>query len=282
MKKILQCSVKVITLVISIYLISGCYSTSPVAEREQYGAPEWVPVYETGIRYYYMPDIETYYDVTGRNFIYLNNGAWIYSNELPPMYRSYDLYNGYVVVLNRNVYQPWRYHQNYTSSYPKYYYRERYSNNQNYSNIRGYNENARKPVYSNAPTSSGRRNSSATQPGPAINNRSSTPQTQPSSSSQPRQPSQSSSVNNRRVGQPVKVKPDMREPRQTQSQPTDSRRGGRPAATGKNESQAEQKKTDPTPTTQERGNSDRRQTGDDKQEIKDQKDKRDQSSGRRR
>jgi len=61
--------------------------------------PDWGPVGYTEANYYYLPDIEAYYDIRASNFIYINNGTWVRARYLPTRYRNYDLYNGYKVVL---------------------------------------------------------------------------------------------------------------------------------------------------------------------------------------
>lgn len=61
--------------------------------------PDWGPVGYTEANYYYLPDIEAYYDIRASNFIYVSNGNWIRARYLPARYRNYDLYNGYKVVL---------------------------------------------------------------------------------------------------------------------------------------------------------------------------------------
>jgi len=60
--------------------------------------PEWGPAGYDYAEYYYLPDIETYYYVPRRQFVYLNGGRWIFSPGLPPRYANYNLYNGYKVV----------------------------------------------------------------------------------------------------------------------------------------------------------------------------------------
>lgn len=50
--------------------------------------------------YYFMPDMDTYYDVNRRQFIYNAGERWVHATVLPPRYRNYDLYNGYKVVVN--------------------------------------------------------------------------------------------------------------------------------------------------------------------------------------
>lgn len=63
------------------------------------GRPDWAPVAYSEANYYYLPDVEAYYDVRASNFIYANNGTWIHARTLPARYRSYDLYSGPTVVL---------------------------------------------------------------------------------------------------------------------------------------------------------------------------------------
>lgn len=53
------------------------------------------------VEYYYLPEIECYYNVPQRQFIHLSNGRWVFSASLPARYRNYNLYTGYKVVVNR-------------------------------------------------------------------------------------------------------------------------------------------------------------------------------------
>lgn len=62
--------------------------------------PLWGPTGYEHVDYYYLPDIESYYYVPKKQFIYLNNGAWVFTSNLPARYNNYDLYNGYKVVIN--------------------------------------------------------------------------------------------------------------------------------------------------------------------------------------
>ncbi|MVN21964.1 hypothetical protein [Mucilaginibacter arboris] len=63
--------------------------------------PAWGPTGYNHVDYYYLPDIESYYDVSTGQYIYQDGGRWIFANSLPPRYRGYDLYSGYKVVVNR-------------------------------------------------------------------------------------------------------------------------------------------------------------------------------------
>ena len=62
--------------------------------------PAWGPVGYDYVEYYYLPDIECYYYVPTRQFIYLSGSRWVFAYSLPYRYRSYDLYTGYKVVIN--------------------------------------------------------------------------------------------------------------------------------------------------------------------------------------
>ena len=61
--------------------------------------PLWGPAGYSGVRYYYLPDVEAYYDVQSSMFIYNRGGKWTRGHHLPLQYNSYDLYSGYKVVM---------------------------------------------------------------------------------------------------------------------------------------------------------------------------------------
>ena len=79
--------------------------------------PSWGPVVTTTPNYYYLPDIESYYDVRTTEFVYLNNGRWSRSRSLPGQYKNYNLYNGYKVVMNDGA----RPYNNFKSHKAKYF-----------------------------------------------------------------------------------------------------------------------------------------------------------------
>jgi hypothetical protein len=138
----------VAVLLLSVTLFTGCgtyvYGTS--AFQPRYENPQWAPSYYDGARYYYLPDLECYFDIYAREFVFLNNGQWMYSSTFPSIYSDFDLNNSFVVVLNSNIYQPWMHHQYYVSHYPRYYYRDYYDHS-NIPYVRGFNENNRSAIY---------------------------------------------------------------------------------------------------------------------------------------
>ncbi|EIA08348.1 hypothetical protein [Flavobacterium frigoris] len=81
------------------------------------------PVYHNSanvtVGYYYMPDIQSYYDVRANQYIYLERGNWKRSRTLPNQYRRYDINNGYKVALND--YRGNRPYTNYNNDKTRYY-----------------------------------------------------------------------------------------------------------------------------------------------------------------
>jgi hypothetical protein len=110
--------------------------------------PLWGPVGYDQANYYYLPDIDTYYSVPARQYVYLQNGGWVFTTALPSRYRGYNLYNGYKVVLN-NTERPYLYNRTHKIKYAKFKgYRGkqptiRYSNNPKYFVVKGHPKHGR-------------------------------------------------------------------------------------------------------------------------------------------
>ncbi len=141
--------------VIILVLILASFSTVTVAQKFELNVnlqlPSWAPYYERTdrVNYYYFPDIECYYDVRNREFIYLEDGEWLFGRSLPRAYSWYDLNDCFIVALDARVYEPWRHSNYYVSHYPRYYYRTVYRDryNDRERRLRGFNENQRSMVY---------------------------------------------------------------------------------------------------------------------------------------
>jgi len=129
-----------------LFLFIGCTATAYVAEEPEANAtiivPAWAPPYEDihHVRYYYMPDIEVFYDVWNQEFVYLQDGNWTFVSSIPQTYAGFDLYNSFVVVLDAHVYEPWMHFHYYVSHYPRYYYYSYYNITDTHE-LRGFNEN---------------------------------------------------------------------------------------------------------------------------------------------
>ena len=84
--------------------------------------PLWGPVGYPEVQYYYLPDVEAYYDIPSSMFVYLDNGVWIRRTYLPRQYRNYDLYHGYKVVLtDYHGNDPYRHYKSHKIKYAKGY-----------------------------------------------------------------------------------------------------------------------------------------------------------------
>jgi len=80
--------------------------------------PIWGPSGYDRVEYYYLPDIEVYYNVPQRRFYYFERGRWIGASQLPSRYRGYDLYCSHKVVVNERT--PYRNHVVYRDRYASF------------------------------------------------------------------------------------------------------------------------------------------------------------------
>jgi uncharacterized membrane protein YgcG len=91
---------KVKGIIIGLVMLLAFTTKAQVSVNVNVGSPPmWGPVGYTEVQYYYLPDVEAYYDVQTSMFIYYGGGVWIRRAHLPTRYRYYDLYSGYKVVL---------------------------------------------------------------------------------------------------------------------------------------------------------------------------------------
>ncbi|AHF14805.1 hypothetical protein [Niabella soli] len=93
--------------------------------------PQWGPSGYNYARYYYIPEINAYYDVTSRTYIFQNGRRWVTKRSLPGRYRNFDLYRTYKVVVNSD--RPWQNNAVHIRNY------SRYRTNYSQVNIRDYN-----------------------------------------------------------------------------------------------------------------------------------------------
>ncbi len=87
--------------------------------------PLWGPTGYDYVQYYYLPDIDAYYNVANRQFIYMDRNRWVFANALPGYYQC-DLDRCYKVVVNDA--NPWMradFYRNRYVQYRGYYDRQR-------------------------------------------------------------------------------------------------------------------------------------------------------------
>jgi len=83
--------------------------------------PEWGPSGYDYAENYYLPDVEAYYCVPRRQFVYFDRGNWVYASSLPGRCSNYNLYSGYKVVLNGR--DPWYHFNEHRIQYAPYRFR---------------------------------------------------------------------------------------------------------------------------------------------------------------
>lgn len=87
-------------IIVGIFFLVSSAGQSQVSINVNIGTPPlWGPVGYSNVDFYYLPDIQMYYDIRATQYIYFSNGKWCRSRNLPNSHRNYDLYNGYKVVL---------------------------------------------------------------------------------------------------------------------------------------------------------------------------------------
>ncbi len=62
--------------------------------------PLWGPTGYDHAEYYYIPDLDAYYDVSGGQYIYRVKKHWITVTTMPVRFKNFDFYSAHKVVLN--------------------------------------------------------------------------------------------------------------------------------------------------------------------------------------
>lgn len=114
-------TLKLITIGILFFVVSTLQAQ--VSVNVNIGTPPaWGPAGYPSVRYYYLPDVEAYYDVQTSMFIYFSQGSWIRRTYLPSYYNNYDLYGGYKVVMpDYHGNSPYSFYKEHKMKYKKGY-----------------------------------------------------------------------------------------------------------------------------------------------------------------
>ncbi|MDE3236469.1 MAG: hypothetical protein KGO81_10980 [Bacteroidota bacterium] len=126
---------KIITIAIAGIVFSS-YTKSDAQVRFNVGihvgapvyvAPAPAPVYYDNDDFYYYPELDMYFDVAARQYVYFDDGRWMYSAGIPSCYRGYDIYHARRVCINEP--RPWIhadvYRERYAYGRPVYAGRDR-------------------------------------------------------------------------------------------------------------------------------------------------------------
>jgi hypothetical protein len=82
--------------------------------------PDWAPAqYVPETRYYYIPELEVYYDIPSKMYIYPHKKGWVRNKKLPKHYAKHNLNKCYKVSLYDIGPNPYAYHNSHKVKYPK-------------------------------------------------------------------------------------------------------------------------------------------------------------------
>jgi len=104
--------------------------------------PLWGPVGYDYVRYYYLPEIDAYYDVSHRRYTYYQGNRWITRASLPGRYRHVDVYKTYKVVINHD--RPWNDHRKIKRKYVHYANHRSQPVLRDYRHVRGHDRYEKK------------------------------------------------------------------------------------------------------------------------------------------
>ena len=101
---------------------AGLAFAAPQAAKAQVGVniniglPAWGPAVPQGTQYYYIPEIDGYYDIYNGDYLVFQDGVWV----TLPYIDGYDPYYFHPVPVSYVGPQPWLYIGTYRNRYPQY------------------------------------------------------------------------------------------------------------------------------------------------------------------
>ncbi|QNK61838.1 hypothetical protein H7F33_14920 [Pedobacter sp. PAMC26386] len=109
----------ILAAIIGVASFSSINANAQVSLNIKIGSqPTWGPAGYNHVDYYYLPDVDSYYNVSAQQYVYQVNNQWVFRKTLPARYSGYNLYNGYKVVMNTP--KPYLNHSQNIRQYSKY------------------------------------------------------------------------------------------------------------------------------------------------------------------
>ncbi|GAC1314966.1 MAG: hypothetical protein NVSMB24_40180 [Mucilaginibacter sp.] len=92
-RNIFKMNSKIFTVISILLCLAFHSSRAQISVRVNINAPPaWAPPAEAHvIRYYYIPEEDSYYDAVKSGYYYNDDGRWVFSNTLPALYNGYDI-----------------------------------------------------------------------------------------------------------------------------------------------------------------------------------------------
>ena len=116
MKNLLRKAMLIVLITMSTFMLKSASAQVNISFNVN-TQPLWGPANVDYVEYYYLPEVDVYYNVPTSQYVYLSRGKWITVNTLPASYRV-DLYRTYKVVINEK--RPYMNHSMYKTKYVKY------------------------------------------------------------------------------------------------------------------------------------------------------------------
>ena len=77
-----------------LFIVAGTLQAQVSVSVHIGSPPMWGPIGFAAAKYYYLPDVEDYYDVRSSMFFYYGGGTWVHRAYLTARYLGYDFYRG--------------------------------------------------------------------------------------------------------------------------------------------------------------------------------------------
>jgi hypothetical protein len=84
----------------AVFVFVGFAKNASAQFKADYDQPNWAPAGQSNPEYYFLPEIDTYYYVPRKQFIYKSGAHWTFSTYLPRDHRDYDLRSGKKVAVS--------------------------------------------------------------------------------------------------------------------------------------------------------------------------------------
>ncbi|WP_133063415.1 hypothetical protein [Flavobacterium aurantiibacter] len=117
---------KTIRITMLLILLFGGTVFSQVQVQINVGTPAWIPPTPVAVQYYYLPEINVYYDAPAAQYLYVSRGNWVRTKVLPARYKNYNFARGKVVCV-----------ENYRGDRPYVYYKKQHAK-RHYAKARGH------------------------------------------------------------------------------------------------------------------------------------------------
>src|SRR5476651_826848 len=95
---LLQCAIIMkklsVTMLVAFIMLAGTFtSKAQLSLSVRIGTPPvWAPAaYAHNTRYYYIPEIDSYYDAYNHGYYYNDGPNWVFSASLPGIYAGYNV-----------------------------------------------------------------------------------------------------------------------------------------------------------------------------------------------